>query len=115
MTTVATPHREHGHTPAPGHAEHKADHLARLSKIEGQVRGISRMVTDDRYRIGVLTRISAAGRTLQEVAPASSTTTDAAASPTPPAPAPPGPSRSTPNSPAPCGAPCVCEGCRTGR
>lgn len=67
MTTV-TPHHEHGHTPVPGYADRKADHLARLNKIEGQVRGISRMVTDDRYCIDVLTQISAAGRALQEVA-----------------------------------------------
>ncbi|MFI7413576.1 metal-sensitive transcriptional regulator [Streptomyces sp. NPDC049627] len=56
------------HTQAPGYADHKADHLARLHKIEGQVRGISRMVTGDRYCIDVLTQISAATRALQEVA-----------------------------------------------
>ncbi|NBM20990.1 metal-sensitive transcriptional regulator [Streptomyces sp. GC420] len=53
---------------APGYADHKADHLARLNKIEGQIRGISRMVADDRYCIDVLTQITAAGRALQEVA-----------------------------------------------
>nr|WP_190195248.1 metal-sensitive transcriptional regulator [Streptomyces minutiscleroticus] len=40
----------------------------RLHKIEGQIRGISRMVTDDRCRIDVLTQISAAHHALQEVA-----------------------------------------------
>lgn len=70
MTTApATPRHTHGqHTQAPGYADSKADHLARLNKIEGQIRGISRMVTDDRYCIDVLTQISAASRALQEVA-----------------------------------------------
>jgi CsoR family transcriptional regulator, copper-sensing transcriptional repressor len=69
MTTAATPCDAHKqHTQAPGYADHKADHLARLNKIEGQIRGISRMVTDDRYCIDVLTQITAASRALQEVA-----------------------------------------------
>ncbi|WP_327313178.1 metal-sensitive transcriptional regulator [Streptomyces sp. NBC_01235] len=70
MTTApATPRDAHGqHTRAPGCAGHKGDHLARLNKIEGQVRGIARMVTDDRYCVDVLTQISAATRALQEVA-----------------------------------------------
>ncbi|MEU6378727.1 metal-sensitive transcriptional regulator [Streptomyces sp. NPDC046909] len=63
MTT--THHRGAG---APGYAAHKADHLTRLSKVEGQIRGISRMVTDDRYCLDVLTQITAASRALQEVA-----------------------------------------------
>ncbi|WP_155059320.1 metal-sensitive transcriptional regulator [Streptomyces blattellae] len=67
-TTPATRHTRERHTEAPGYTSHKADHLARLNKIEGQIRGISRMVTDDRYCIDVLTQISAAGRALQEVA-----------------------------------------------
>ncbi|MFJ8943556.1 metal-sensitive transcriptional regulator [Streptomyces sp. NPDC102395] len=65
MTTAATPHQ---HTQPPGYADHKADHLARLHKIEGQIHGISRMVTDDRHCIDVLTQISAASRALPEVA-----------------------------------------------
>ncbi|MEV0170661.1 metal-sensitive transcriptional regulator [Streptomyces sp. NPDC050803] len=70
MTTAPTAprHSPEQHTQAPGYADHKADHLARLSKIEGQIRGISRMVTDDRYCIDVLTQITAASRALQEVA-----------------------------------------------
>jgi DNA-binding FrmR family transcriptional regulator len=51
-----------------GYADHKSDHLARLHKIEGQVRGLSRMVDDDRYCIDVLTQITAATHALQEVA-----------------------------------------------
>ncbi|WP_149182590.1 metal-sensitive transcriptional regulator [Streptomyces sp. TRM49041] len=59
--------------PAPGaarhgYADHKGDHLARLHKVEGQVRGITRMVDDDRYCIDILTQISAVTRALQEVA-----------------------------------------------
>lgn len=53
---------------APGYAGHKANQLARLRKIEGQVRGVSRMVDNDRYCIDVLTQISAITRALQEVA-----------------------------------------------
>ena len=70
MTTApTTPHQAHEqHTEAPGYTSRKADHLARLHKIEGQIRGISRMVTDDRYCIDVLTQISAATHALQEVA-----------------------------------------------
>jgi DNA-binding FrmR family transcriptional regulator len=70
MTTAPAAPRDadRQHAQAPRYTGHKADHLARLSKIEGQVRGISRMVTDDRYCIDVLTQISAASRALQEVA-----------------------------------------------
>jgi DNA-binding FrmR family transcriptional regulator len=42
--------------------------LTRLSKIEGQVRGISRMVQDDRYCIDVLTQIGAIQAALDKVA-----------------------------------------------
>lgn len=52
----------------PGYSGHKADHLARLARIEGQVRGVARMVDDDRYCIDVLTQITAVTRALQEVA-----------------------------------------------
>ncbi|WAZ26657.1 metal-sensitive transcriptional regulator [Streptomyces cinnabarinus] len=71
MTTApaASRHAHEQHTQALGYADNKAaDHLARLSKIEGQIRGISRMVTGDRYCIDVLTQITAASRALQEVA-----------------------------------------------
>lgn len=53
---------------APGYRDHKADHLARLRKVEGQVRGIARMVEADRYCIDVLIQVSAATRALQQVA-----------------------------------------------
>lgn len=52
----------------PGYAGHKTNQLARLHKIEGQVRGVTRMVDEDRYCIDVLTHVSAINRALQEVA-----------------------------------------------
>ena len=42
--------------------------LARLRRIEGQLRGLQRMVDEDAYCIDVLTQISAASRALQAVA-----------------------------------------------
>jgi DNA-binding FrmR family transcriptional regulator len=55
----------------PGHpryTERREDHLRRLRKVEGQVRGIARMVEENRYCIDVLTQVSAVNRALQEVA-----------------------------------------------
>ena len=54
-------------TVAPGYAGHKDDHLKRLRRIEGQVRGIARMVESDAYCIDVLTQVSAVTRALQAV------------------------------------------------
>ncbi len=51
-----------------GYSEHKEDHLKRLRRIEGQVRGISRMIDEDQYCIDVLTQLSAVTRALQSVA-----------------------------------------------
>jgi CsoR family transcriptional regulator, copper-sensing transcriptional repressor len=51
-----------------GYTDRKAAVQARLRRIEGQVRGLHRMVDDDAYRIDVLTQISAATRALQGVA-----------------------------------------------
>jgi len=51
-----------------GYAGHKDDHLRRLRRIEGQVRGIARMIEDDKYCIDVLTQVSAATHALQNVA-----------------------------------------------
>jgi DNA-binding FrmR family transcriptional regulator len=52
----------------PGYFDDKATVLARLKKVEGQVRGIHKMIEDDRYCIDVLQQISAATRALQGVA-----------------------------------------------
>lgn len=51
-----------------GYSMDKDNYLARLRKIEGQVRGLERMVDQDAYCIDVLTQISAATRALQSVA-----------------------------------------------
>lgn len=52
----------------PGYEMHKSDYLARLKRIEGQVRGLHRMVEEDTYCIDVLTQVSAATKALQSVA-----------------------------------------------
>jgi len=52
----------------PGYADNKAAHLKRLRRIEGQVRGLQRMVDQDTYCIDVLTQVSAATRALESVA-----------------------------------------------
>ena len=52
----------------PGYANDKAAVSARLKRIEGQVRGINKMVEDDRYCIDVLQQIAAVTRALQSVA-----------------------------------------------
>ena len=46
----------------------KAANLQRLSRIEGQLRGIQRMVEDDRYCIDILTQLSSAQEALRAVA-----------------------------------------------
>ena len=51
----------------PGYTGSKEDYLKRLRRIEGQVRGISRMVEDDTYCIDVLTQVSAVTSALHAV------------------------------------------------
>ncbi|MBW3620929.1 MAG: metal-sensitive transcriptional regulator [Actinobacteria bacterium] len=51
-----------------GYVANREQLLARLRRIEGQVRGLHRMVEEDRYCIDVLTQISSATRALQAVA-----------------------------------------------
>ena len=51
-----------------GYTPDKEDYLKRLSRIEGQVRGLQRMVEDEKYCIDILTQVSAATRALQSVA-----------------------------------------------
>ena len=52
----------------PGYHDGKDDVLKRLRRIEGQVRGLQRMVEDDTYCIDVLTQVAAATKALQSVA-----------------------------------------------
>lgn len=58
MATVPT----HGYTP------HKGQLLKRLARVEGQIRGISRMIEDDRYCIDILTQLGAVSTALEAVA-----------------------------------------------
>ena len=51
-----------------GYTQDKDKYLARLRRIEGQVRGLQKMVEDDKYCIDILTQVSAATRALQAVA-----------------------------------------------
>lgn len=50
-----------------GYTSDKDGYLKRLRRIEGQVRGLQRMVENDEYCIDVLTQISAATKALQAV------------------------------------------------
>lgn len=51
-----------------GYSNNKDDYLARLRRIEGQVRGLQGMVAEDKYCIDILTQVSAVTRALQSVA-----------------------------------------------
>jgi DNA-binding FrmR family transcriptional regulator len=53
---------------ATGYSDNKAAYLARLRRIEGQVRGLQRLVDEDTYCIDVLTQVSAVTKALQGVA-----------------------------------------------
>lgn len=53
---------------APGYSHVKDPVIRRLRRIEGQVRGLERMIDEDRYCIDVLEQVSAATRALQSVA-----------------------------------------------
>jgi len=50
-----------------GYSGSKDDYLKRLRRIEGQVRGIARMVDEDEYCIDILTQVSAVTKALQAV------------------------------------------------
>jgi DNA-binding FrmR family transcriptional regulator len=52
----------------PGYTDNKAEVARRLRRIEGQVRGLERMVDEDAYCIDMMTQISAATRALEAVA-----------------------------------------------
>ncbi|HJY57333.1 MAG TPA: metal-sensitive transcriptional regulator [Streptosporangiaceae bacterium] len=51
-----------------GYTQDKEDYLKRLRRVEGQVRGLQKMVEDDKYCIDILTQVSAVTRALQSVA-----------------------------------------------
>lgn len=50
-----------------GYAMNKEDLLARLRKAEGQVRGLQRMVEEDKYCLDILTQVSSAVAALRAV------------------------------------------------
>ncbi|KQV74822.1 hypothetical protein ASC61_07300 [Aeromicrobium sp. Root344] len=52
---------------ARGYDDKKADYLKRLRRIEGQARGLQRMVEEDQYCIDILTQVSAMTKALQSV------------------------------------------------
>ncbi|WP_396290661.1 metal-sensitive transcriptional regulator [Curtobacterium sp. KT1] len=54
--------------PVHGYITDKTNYRNRLRRLEGQIRGIDRMVDEDRYCIDILTQISAATRALENVA-----------------------------------------------
>jgi DNA-binding FrmR family transcriptional regulator len=51
----------------PGYSSTKDDHLKRMRRIEGQVRGVAKMIEDDKYCIDILTQVSAVTKALQAV------------------------------------------------
>lgn len=53
----------HGHS----YKAHKDDLLKRLRRIEGQVRGLQKMIEDDRYCVDILTQVSAVKAALDSV------------------------------------------------
>ena len=54
--------------PPRGYINRKDDYLKRLRRIEGQARGLQRMVEDEKYCIDILTQVSAMTKALQSVA-----------------------------------------------
>ena len=55
-------------TGAQGYSASKDNYAKRLRRIEGQVRGIARMIDEEKYCIDILTQISAVNSALQSVA-----------------------------------------------
>lgn len=52
----------------PGYLQHKDDYGRRLRRVEGQVKGIARMIEEEKYCIDILTQVSAVTKALQAVA-----------------------------------------------
>lgn len=52
----------------PGYADTKDAHVKRMHRIEGQVRGITKMIESDKYCIDVLTQVAAVNKALEAVA-----------------------------------------------
>ncbi len=58
---------EQAHHATPGYLSRKEDYLKRLRRIEGQARGLQRMVDEEQYCIDILTQVSAMTKALQAV------------------------------------------------
>ncbi|MFH9586747.1 metal-sensitive transcriptional regulator [Streptomyces luteogriseus] len=63
--TEGTAGHDHG---VHGYHKQKDEHLKRLRRIEGQIRGLQRMVDEDVYCIDILTQVSASTKALQSFA-----------------------------------------------
>ena len=57
-------HHDAGH----GYLDHKLEYLRRLKRIEGQARGLQRMVDEEQYCIDILTQVSAMTKALEALA-----------------------------------------------
>ncbi|MFF8972521.1 metal-sensitive transcriptional regulator [Streptomyces sp. NPDC014995] len=64
----ATPEAAPAHPAVHGYHKQKDEHLKRLRRIEGQIRGLQRMVDEDTYCIDILTQVSASTKALQSFA-----------------------------------------------
>lgn len=51
-----------------GYADNKEELLGRLRKVEGQIRGLQRLIDDDAYCIDIVTQVAAANSALRKVA-----------------------------------------------
>ena len=65
---TGTPTHDGDHTASHGYIDDKKKYLARLKRIEGQARGLHRMVDEEQYCIDILTQISALTKALESVA-----------------------------------------------
>ncbi|MGW5570039.1 metal-sensitive transcriptional regulator [Nocardia thailandica] len=66
-TATEQAHAGHDHS-GHGYITAKDDYLKRLRRIEGQARGLQRMVEEEKYCIDILTQVSAMTKALQAVA-----------------------------------------------
>ena len=67
VLAVTDDSRQDPRPPRPGYADSKTSVLARLRRIEGQVRGLQRMVDENRYCIDILTQVNATRAALASV------------------------------------------------
>lgn len=67
-TTTNTTNKTNTPTATHGYHKQKDEHLKRLRRIEGQIRGLQRMVDEDVYCIDILTQVSASTKALQSFA-----------------------------------------------